>query len=218
MRRLGLVVVSLVLAVGHAHADPRLDAKPHVTTADREYQLGRFAEALLEYTRAYELFPTAPLLFNIAQCHRGLKNWERAIFFFDGYLRERPAAENRKVVQELIQEAQAELDRQRERNLAADAAAKRRAEADEKLRVRAEQLRIEEDQKLRSEAERQKLEDARRFAVDPSIARSDGLTHKWWFWTAVGSAALVAGGTAYYFSGGTTLVPPTGSLGGLDRR
>ena len=212
-----MIVLTIALGLGHAHADTKQDAKPHVVAADRQYQLGHFAEALVEYTKAYELFAAPPLLFNIAQCHRGLKNWERAIFFFDGYLAARPEAENRAVVQTLISEAQSELDKQRQAKADADAAAKRRAEADEKLRLHSEQLRIEEDQKLHFEAERQKLEDARRFAPERH-GRDDRLTHKWWFWSAVGSVALVAGGTAYYFSGSTTLVPPTGSLGGLDRR
>jgi tetratricopeptide (TPR) repeat protein len=186
-----------------------------VAAADRQYQVGHFGEALAEYSKAYELYATPPLLFNIAQCHRGLKNWERAIFFFDGYLSARPNAENRKVVEALIAEAQTELDKQRQATVEADRAAKSRAEAEEKLRLHAEQLRIDEDQKLRIEAERQKLEDTRRFAAE---RKDDRLTHKWWFWSAVGSAALVAGGAAYYFSGSTTMVPPTGSLGGLDRR
>lgn len=219
MGRLCLAAICLVLGLGRVHADNKLDAKPHVASADRQYQLGRFTEALAEYTKAYELYPAPPLLFNIAQCHRGLKNWEGAIFFFDGYLRERPSAENRKVVQDLIEEAQSELQKQRERALAGDVAAKRRAEADEKLRLHAEQLRIEDEQKLRAQAERQKLEDARRFAIEPhEHDRGDRLTRKWWFWTAIGSVALAAGGTAYYFSGATTTAPPTGSLGGLDRR
>lgn len=217
--RLCIAAILIVLGLGPAYADNKVDAKPHVATADRQYQLGRFTEALAEYTKAYELYPTPPLLFNIAQCHRGLKHWERAIFFFDGYLRERPGAENSKVVQDLIQEAQSELDKQRESNRAADAAAKQRAEADEKLRLHAEQLQIEDDQQLRAEAERQKLEDARRSAIERHADNhEDHLTHKWWFWTALGSAALVAGSTAYYYSGATTMIPPTGSLGGLDRR
>ncbi len=207
------VAIAVALSFGNAHADPKQDAKPHVVAADHQYQLGRFSQALAEYSEAYELYATPPLLFNIAQCHRGLKNWERAIFFFDGYLAARPEAANRKVVEDLIAEAQAELDKARD----AEAAARRRADADEKLRQRAVQLRLEEDLKLRTEAEHQKLEDSRRFEVVPH-ADPDRLTRKWWFWTVVGSAALVAGGTAYYFSGSTTMVPPTGSLGGLDRR
>ena len=221
LRTLAGAGVVLVLLFGHARADNKQDAKPHVAAADKAYQLGRFADALGEYSKAYELFAAPPLLFNIAQCHRNLKNWDRAIFFFEGYLAARPAAQNRKFVEELLQEAQGELDKQRE-------AIRRRAEADEKVRLQAEQLRLTDEQKLRIEAERQRLDDSRRFAVarheEDDRGRRDrerqqnGLTHQWWFWTAVGGVALAAGGTAYYLSGSTTMVPPTGSLGGLDRR
>jgi tetratricopeptide (TPR) repeat protein len=219
--RILIVGIALAMSLGSASADNKQDAKPHVVAADRQYQLGHFAEALGEYSKAYELYAAPPLLFNIAQCHRGLKNWERAIFFYDQYLDARPKAENRKFVEDLIQEAQAELDKQRETKAAADTTAKQRADADEKLRLHAAQVRIDEDQKLRVEAERQKLEDARRLDIErrrDQESRDNRLTRKWWFWTAVGSAALVAGGTAYYFSGSTTMVPPSGSLGGLDRR
>ncbi len=208
-----MVALAITMFFATAHADPKQDAKPHVLAGDHQYQVGRFDAALAEYSEAYELYSTPPLLFNIAQCHRGMKNWERAIFFFDGYLAARPQATNRKIVEDLIAEAQAELDRVRD----AEAAARRRASADEELRQHTVQLRIDEDQRSRTDAERQKLEDSRRLVV-ARRAEPERLTGKWWFWTAVGSAALIAGGTAYYFSGSTTMVPPTGSLGGLDRR
>jgi hypothetical protein len=219
--RILIVGIALAVSLGHARADSKQDAKPHVVAADRQYQLGHFTEALGEYSKAYELYAAPPLLFNIAQCHRGMKNWERAIFFFDQYLAARPAAENRKFVEDLIQEAQAELDKQRETTGAADAAARLRSDSDEKLRLHAAQLRIDEDHQLRGEAERQKVEDARRLEIErrrDQESQDNRLTRKWWFWTAVGSAALVAGSTVYYFSGSTTMVPPSGSLGGLDRR
>ncbi len=207
------VLLAIAISAGRADADPKRDAKPHVLEADRDYKVGRFSEALAEYTSAYDIYPTPPLLFNIAQCHRGLKNWERAIFFFDGYLAARPAAENRKVVEELIAEAQGELDKLHE----AELAAKRRAEADEAIRQRAVKLRLDEEQHLHLEAERQQLADARGVAPH-AREHDDRWTRQWWFWSAVGTVALAAGGTAYYFSGSTTTVPPTGSLGGLDRR
>src|SRR5664279_1316025 len=106
--RILIVGIALAMSVGSASADNKQDAKPHVVAADRQYQLGHFAEALGEYSKAYELYAAPPLLFNIAQCHRGMKNWERAIFFFDQYLDARPKAENRKFVEDLIQEAQSE--------------------------------------------------------------------------------------------------------------
>ena len=101
------------LAPGVASAEPsRIDqAKQQVAAADIDYRLARFTEALGEYTKAYELYPVPALLFNIGQCHRNLKEYGKAIFFFEGYLRDAPAATNRKLVEELIREAQAEIDK-----------------------------------------------------------------------------------------------------------
>jgi tetratricopeptide (TPR) repeat protein len=52
----------------------------------------------------------------------------------------------------------------------------------------------------------------------PTWSRSIPFYKKWWFWAAVGSAAVIAGGTMYYFSGETRAVLPAGSVGTLDRR
>lgn len=110
------VVASLALATAPARADRRLDdAKQQVNAADIAYRLGRFEEALAKYSRAYELYPVAGLLFNIAQCHKNLKDYEKAIFFYEGYLRDAPNAPNRALVKDLIRESQAELDRARAR-------------------------------------------------------------------------------------------------------
>jgi len=110
--RLATVLVGIVLSVTVARADPRLDrAKQQVAVADIDYRLARFGDALAGYTRAYELYPVPALLFNIGQCHRNLKDYAKAVFFFEGYLRDLPAATNRALVEDLIREAQAELDK-----------------------------------------------------------------------------------------------------------
>lgn len=73
------------------------------------YKLGRFDRALVAYTRAYRLLPLAGFLFNIGQCHRFLRNYKQAIFFYKGYLRETPGAPNLKVVQLLIARTEKKL-------------------------------------------------------------------------------------------------------------
>ncbi len=230
-------VVTVLVAT--AYADKKSEAAVHVKAADTHYKLGRFDEALAEYSAAYELFPAPPLLFNLAQCHRNLKHWERAVFFFEGYLRARPDAKNRALVEELLAESRREHDAE----LAVAAAkraeqaeqAKREAEENERLRIEAERVRLEEERKLKVEAERKRLEDeraaaARRVAEDERAREQERqrkereerdrnkVYRQWWFWTAIGGVAAAAGGTAYYFSGETTVVPPMGSLGGVDRR
>ena len=56
--------------------------------------------------------------------------------------------------------------------------------------------------------------------VDNTPPPPQPITEKWWFWTAIGVGVLaVAGGTlAYYATGTTTMVPPGGTIGTLDRR
>jgi hypothetical protein len=71
-----------------------------------EYNVGDFDAALADVTKAYKLRPAPALLFNIGQCHRALHNWEKAEFFYRGYLREKPDAPNREKVEALIEEMQ----------------------------------------------------------------------------------------------------------------
>jgi tetratricopeptide (TPR) repeat protein len=112
LAKLAIVGVCVVIAAAPAHADDRIaQAKHQVAAADIDYRLGRFGAALDEYTRAYERYPVPPLLFNIGQCHKNLKDYAKAIFFFEGYLRDAPTASNRALVEDLIREARAELDK-----------------------------------------------------------------------------------------------------------
>jgi tetratricopeptide (TPR) repeat protein len=107
-----VTVVTVAVLATSAHADDRLaQARQQVKAADIDYRLGRFAEALAEYTKAYELYPVPPLLFNIAQCHKNLKDYAKAIFFYEGYLRDEPTAKNGALVQDLIRESKVELDK-----------------------------------------------------------------------------------------------------------
>ena len=74
-----------------------------------QYNLGRFEKALEHFSKAYETMPHGAFLFNIGQCHRHLGNHEKAIFFFEGYLRNLPNAPNRSDVEDLISEHRAKL-------------------------------------------------------------------------------------------------------------
>ncbi len=85
------------------------EAKQLTSKASIEYDVGHFDQALELYTRAYELYPKPALLFDIGQCHRLLGHHERAVFFFQGYLRGQPDAPNRALVEQLIAESQRQL-------------------------------------------------------------------------------------------------------------
>ena len=125
-RILCAVAMALCCAgAGVARGDAFEDAKRFAKQAAIHYQLGRFADASEAYTRSYELAPLPGLLFNLGQCQLALKSFDRALFFFEGYLREKPDAPNLALVRDLIAEARKERTEQQAK--AAEAEAERRA-------------------------------------------------------------------------------------------
>jgi Tetratricopeptide repeat len=99
----------------------RAQARKIFVQGQTHYKLGRFAKALLAYTRAYQLLPLAGFLFNIGQCHRLLGHYKRAIHFYRGYLRETPGAPNLEVVKILIARTEKKLAAQSGRRVRAQA-------------------------------------------------------------------------------------------------
>jgi tetratricopeptide (TPR) repeat protein len=205
-------------------------ARGEVQKAQTHYKLGRFDEALEAYSRAYEIFNAPALLFNIGQCHKNLKNYERAIFFFEGYLREETKvdAQKRRLADELIAESRAELERQRtaEASAAAEARTARPGATPPSGPAPAESQAATPVPPASSVAAvfgaPPPLPSAAPSLVDaaPPAATGRPLTHRWWFWTALGAGAVVlAGGAlAYFGSGETKTVLPGGTIGILDRR
>lgn len=169
----------------HARVVARQRAKVHAAEAEVHYKSGRFVRALEAYTKAYDLSPVPEVLFNLGQCHFQLKTYERALFFYRGYLRERPNAANRALVMELIAESEHTLDAQRRAfAVATPAAFEKRAEPEE-----------QQDR------------------AQPALYR------RWWFWAAVGAAAITVGGTAYLMqSNDSSRALPDRSLGAIDLR
>jgi tetratricopeptide (TPR) repeat protein len=145
------------------------------------YDLGRFDEALAAYTSAYEAKPLPAFLFNMAQCHKQMGNWERASFFYKRYLALSPSAKDEAAVKKLVEEADAKA-----------------AEAE---RRKADELKKQEDARTAA------LIVAPPPPADPLLARpTPGLEPEraaatpiyktWWFWTGVGVVvAAAAGGT-----------------------
>lgn len=134
-RRFLLVVCALLIPAGAssstvsaapARVAPREDNAARARRLFGEgrtlFNLGRHAEALERFQQAYETLPLSGFLYNIAQCHRFLKNWKRAIYFYRGYLRDNPGAPNTDVVEGLIKRSEgklAEAEQTRGRALAA---------------------------------------------------------------------------------------------------
>jgi len=91
----------LTLALGAAPGVNK-EAQRYYNKSKIEYNAGEFEKALKDATEAYVLEPAPGLLYNLGQCHRALHHWERAEFFYRGYLREKPDAPNREAVEALI--------------------------------------------------------------------------------------------------------------------
>jgi tetratricopeptide (TPR) repeat protein len=200
----------------NGRAEARAQAKAQVKKAQLDYKLARFEQALADYTYAYELYPAPALLFNLGQCHRNLKNYERAIFFFEGYLREAPKIDpdQRALTEDLIAESRAALDRQN----AATAAAAARFAAPPMAAPPARQPQTMARLALRSQSGGT-TESPTLMGIDRNRPPgSTPVTHRWWFWTAIVGTALAAGAAAYYATGDPRLIAPSGSLGTLDRR
>lgn len=201
----------------------RAKAKTIAEDAGRKYNLGQFDSALKLYTEAYDTFPAAGLLFNLAQCHRSLGNHERAVFFYEGYMREKPTAANRDLVEELLAEERALLTKQREAEAEkARLAAEQKRAADEEDRRRAEEQRLADEQRRREEEERRRTGLLAPTGGGAAAGDRDGgssVFHRWWFWTAIGvGVAAATVGTLVYVNAQDDGGLPSGSLGTLDDR
>ncbi len=134
-----------------AKGDPREKvAREKYGKATKAYDLGKFEEALELFSEAYEAKELPGFLFNIAQCHRQLGDFERARFFYKRYLDLSPKRpKNAPQVEQLIAECDARIAERRklaeleaERKRAEAEAEKKRAEADAAAR-RAEEIRAQ---------------------------------------------------------------------------
>lgn len=212
---------------GSASADGRTDkikAKKLFDAAQGHYAVGRFEEALKDYSKAYELARLPGFLFNIGQCHRELKDYDRAIYFYESYLREKPDAKNRGIVSDLIVEAKGKMAEREEQ---------RRRNEEIALKSEAERLRNEKSSRTTNRSPRDLTQpipntpgqDAAStpniLAVSESVETKKAvpLYEKWWFWTIVGGAvAIAAGSTIYAVSSGGKDEMPSGTIGTVDFR
>ncbi len=202
----------LLSAPAHAAPDPILvkKARVHVEQARLAYNLGKFDEALRGYEAAYRLVPMPGLLFNLGQCHRHAGNHERAIFFFDGYLREAsPEAGQRALVLDLKKESEAKL-------AAAPKAPAVVAVAPPPAAPPAPPVAVVPPPPAPVVPPPPALVEA---SAEPTVETSEGIHTKWWFWTLIGVGVAAAGtGTALALSGGSQEDLPSGSLGTVDWR
>jgi hypothetical protein len=159
-------------------------------------------------------------MFDIGQCHRKLEHYDRAIFFFEGYLREATNPSRRKLAQQLIAELETQIEKQRAAvatmSLPGAVPQSPGAAAADPVAPTAAALAAVDP----------RAEPGAAPALVAAPVRADDepppkpVTRRWWFWTAIGAAALAVGGgvLVYYESGTTTTALPGGTVGTLGRR
>ncbi|MDP3500820.1 MAG: hypothetical protein Q8S33_10825 [Myxococcales bacterium] len=181
---LALLTLGLV-----AQAQPKTkvetdEQKARVLFADgqKAYDVGEFERALTLYSEAYKLKTLPGFLFNIAQCHRQLGNFERASFFFGRFIdNSKPAAPNVELARELMTDM--------ERRQAEKAAAEKKA-ADEKAQAEA-------DAKLKRDAPiAPPLTPVEVMSLPPPLpaVEPEPVTKQPWFWVVIGGAVVAAAG------------------------
>jgi hypothetical protein len=80
------------------------EAVAHFEKGKKLGEVGRYEESIKEFEEAYLAEPIAEILLNIALSHRFLKNYDKAIEFYDRYLKLKPDAPNRKEIEGRIKE------------------------------------------------------------------------------------------------------------------
>jgi len=217
----GALLLALSTPAGAAGPTKREQAKSAVERGETDYKLGRFEEALEEYSHAYELFPAPALLFNLGQCHKQLTNYGRAIFFFEGYLRDEPRPTHRRLAQDLIAESRAELAKQEAASAsppappASPSATPPTPGADAATAVASAPPTLQAPAAPKTEPV---LISAPPSAREPAISPTSAPSTRWWLWAAIAAGALAAGAVAYYETGAPRTVVPEGTLGTIDRR
>ena len=180
-RCLGLLCL-LCMLVGSrpAHAD---DFKTRYDLALALYQAQRFDDSIPEFKAAYDLIPKPGLLFNIAQAYRKAGHPREAIEYYDRYLSAEPEldGDTRHKVDSYLMEARntlAALELEMKRRLAEEKAARENE---------APPSRVETPPPVSLQPVTQSVT-----PVQPAPAAEQKPVYKrWWFWTAIGGAAVV---------------------------
>lgn len=102
----GLVCLGVAGTTAVARAEGAAErARQHNAEAKQLFNLGRFAEAATEYTKAYRAKPLPAFLYNLGQCHKrlpGLEHAQQALFFLEAYLNTDLSPSARSAVKEEI--------------------------------------------------------------------------------------------------------------------
>jgi len=95
---------------GGADETAALEAKRHYEEGTKAFNLGEFPRAISEFKAAYNAKAEPLLLYNIAQSYRLAGDPTQAVFFYKSFLRNMPAASNRKDVEGQIRKLEKQID------------------------------------------------------------------------------------------------------------
>src|SRR5687767_9289321 len=99
-------MLGIVLAARIAAADPKKEAERHFRLGVTLYEEQKYAEALVEFQRAYEISPHPAVLYNLGATHRELSHYDESIQHYERFLKEGPG----KVKPALLEKGKGELE------------------------------------------------------------------------------------------------------------
>jgi tetratricopeptide (TPR) repeat protein len=85
-------------------AEQKQEMKSHYEKGQRAYEVAKYADAIDEYAKVYEIGGNPAMLFNIAQSYRLNKQPGEAVRFYKRYLQRAPNAPNKADVEQKISE------------------------------------------------------------------------------------------------------------------
>ena len=111
VRIVALVMVVVLVAPRAFAATPEgnAQAREHFQKGQVHYDLKEYGPALEQFKNAYRYLQDPVLLYNIAQCHYYLEQYDEALGFYRDYLRRVPNAANKSAVERKIQDAEKRL-------------------------------------------------------------------------------------------------------------
>lgn len=213
--QVSIVLLGLVLNLGVVHADPQGGPEEGKATTEESrqkmakdlfdqggilYRLGKFAQALEKFEASLKITNRPSVILTAAQCHRQLKHYEKALFFYKLYLteweRQNPDSKSpyEQEILDKITEVKDAIEMQRQRN-------------EEGRKRREEKERQHQLAKLLKEKETRAAEKKR--AAEAQLSRDLALTADrrrsktiWGYSTLGAGAALAVAAAILYGVGG----------------
>ncbi len=107
-----LLTAALILAqTGPAQADSATEqARQHYANGTKQYDMGHWDEAIVEFEKAYDLRPDPSFLYNLAQAHRRKGDLKRALDLYKNFAIKLPKGSQRDEVEEKIAAVQKQIE------------------------------------------------------------------------------------------------------------